>query len=704
MPFGPIYKIDLPQVEAKKRGAADSQADAAAPESDDSAEGEQEKASEGDKESDDDETAEDSDAERSSSDEEQDVPEESQEDVEAANESEDKDGEKSDAEEEEDESASEEEDAEAETSSKAPAKQPPPAENGTGATRGRGFAFIWYVVQSDAASALAALNGAEIQHGALERTAYKVTTQSRDRRKIKELRDAVFAKAQPPRKIAVDWSLSKDEWEKKKEESDVETDGEAEEDEEGDDSDLEPVAMDVDGEQELKGPSRPPQPEEGTTLFIRNLPFNATEQELRDLFRAFGTLRYARITVEKNTNRPKGNGFVCFWEKENADKVLEQAAMVARDAGTGANAISTTAGKANPFSMNSNAASSSASHNVHYSSILTADVSAPLTASLSLHGRLLSITPALKREDAQAKDATIQAARQKGDKRNTWLLREGVPFPDSALSKQLSTVETDKRLQSFTVRRKQLETNPALFVSKTRLSVRNLPLFVGDKTLKRLALHAVKTFAKEVKEGKRQDMSKEELMDETISAALESRSEIKKKKFAERPTAVIQSKVVRQPDRLDPIFTGNGLGRSRGYGFLEMRSFKDALKVARWANANKDVANLFVEWHIQEMESAIERLKKELRGDGSAASAKDTSAGSEGKEDKQSQLKRLTKRVEEVKAKGGKIEKSERGGLVMIEFSIENVTITRQRTARADAQRGRTVSRESGQMISFAAG
>ncbi|KDN44255.1 hypothetical protein K437DRAFT_290983 [Tilletiaria anomala UBC 951] len=589
-------------------------------------------------------------------------------------------------------------------------------------TRGRGFAFVWFVSYSDASTALTSVNGMSIQHGAAERLAYKSAVHSRDRRQIKVVWDRVKRLAQPARVVAVDWALAKDEWQKKQEEgedsaNEAEPEAEAGTKEEAgeEDSDLEPMAVNDgdDGDKVEEGQlTTLPQPEEGTTLFIRNLPFTASEVELRDLFRAFGSLRYARITMDKATGKSKGNGFVCFWSKDSADKVLDQAELVQRESGassmTGANAVGMkTAVTANPFSMTAASSGATPATN-HYSSLLTADVSAPLAASLSLHGRLLSIAPALKREDAQAREASAIAARQKGDKRNTWLLREGVPFPNSPLAGRLGgssegagatkgTAEIDKRLQSFTVRRKQLETNAALFVSKTRLSVRNLPLFVTDKVLKKLALHSVKEFGREAKAGEREDLSREEQVDLTLSAALEHGSESKRNKFIkERPTAVVQSKIVRQTDRLDPIL--GSVGRSRGYGFLEMRSFKDALKVVRWANANKDVTKLFVEWHLQELEGAVKVLRKDIAsgaekkesGKGAAAPA-----GLSAKEDNESRLKRLLKRIADIKETGNKgLDKGERGGLIMIEFSIENVTITRKRQERADHQKSAASKRK----------
>lgn len=46
--------------------------------------------------------------------------------------------------------------------------------------------------------------------------------------------------------------------------------------------------------------------------------------KLRFRFRAFGPLRYARITIDHATGRGRGTGFACFWNKEDADKALAQ--------------------------------------------------------------------------------------------------------------------------------------------------------------------------------------------------------------------------------------------------------------------------------------------------------------------------------------------------------------------------------------------
>ena len=47
-----------------------------------------------------------------------------------------------------------------------------------------------------------------------------------------------------------------------------------------------------------------------TTLYVGNLPFSATETELRDLFAQHGTVESAKVVNDRDTGRPRGFGFV----------------------------------------------------------------------------------------------------------------------------------------------------------------------------------------------------------------------------------------------------------------------------------------------------------------------------------------------------------------------------------------------------------
>jgi RNA recognition motif-containing protein len=58
------------------------------------------------------------------------------------------------------------------------------------------------------------------------------------------------------------------------------------------------------------------------TLFIRNISYDATKEELRELLAKFGKIVYLAICESKLTGSSKGTGFVMFQKKESAEKVL----------------------------------------------------------------------------------------------------------------------------------------------------------------------------------------------------------------------------------------------------------------------------------------------------------------------------------------------------------------------------------------------
>ena len=63
---------------------------------------------------------------------------------------------------------------------------------------------------------------------------------------------------------------------------------------------------------------------DSVTLHIENIPFLATEQELRELFSPFGEIEEVVIPTEHGTEKTKGFAFVTFVNEEGAQKALEQ--------------------------------------------------------------------------------------------------------------------------------------------------------------------------------------------------------------------------------------------------------------------------------------------------------------------------------------------------------------------------------------------
>ncbi|WVO15672.1 hypothetical protein L204_103333 [Cryptococcus depauperatus] len=557
-----------------------------------------------------------------------------------------------------------------------PSKLPPSSDPSKPAPppRARGFAFIWFLAKDDAEKAIEGVNG----------------------KAIKGTKDG------EGRIVAVDWALSKEKWaeakkgedgEKQESEADgfgsdsrsdlasdlsdsEEEDQDNESNEEASDSES-PEANtednedgDIDMEEGQSVKPTLPTVDVGNTLFVRNLPFETTEQELNALFRTFGPLRYAKITMDRETGRSRGTGFVCFWKTEHADQAIKESERVVQETGPNAIPVGGLAAK-NPFAL---------------PSLLTADPSSSLASRLVIHGRTLEVARAVTRETASLMKEDSERARNAADKRNTYLMREGVIFPNSPAAQSLPESEVEKRQASFNARKALLRGNPSLYISKTRLSIRQLPLFATDRTLKRLAIYAVKAFDAEVASGEREPLARVEEMDNTMSPSFASAKD-KKKKKKERETAVIQSKIIRQTEKIDPI---TGQGRSKGYGFLEMRSHKEALKVLRWANNNPEVGPLMWGWWKTELVDLKDHVVKTLdaaRKRGEQKEQATDNKKSESAEELEARLKKLEGRIVEGDERSGG---GMRGGkTLIIEFSIENVQVVKRRAEKiSSARRG----------------
>ncbi|KAJ7756779.1 hypothetical protein DFH07DRAFT_868169 [Mycena maculata] len=547
--------------------------------------------------------------------------------------------------------------------------------------RTKGYAFVWMLSKKDAERAIEGCNGMTVRAGLAEGMVSDKQKKKKQRRvekkKMKEVgaedykeeeAEEVDEKRAMERVIAVDWALSKDKWKEEKAKmglgdggdvqmDDVSSSGsgsgsgsESDSDDSEDDSNESDGHMGVhdgddsddsssDGEDDDEDSGTPikpqlPPPEEGTTLFVRNVPFTSTEDELRTLFRAFGPLRYARITLDSSTGRSRGTGFACFWNKEDADKVVEQSDLLRMET-TGSEAP-----KKNPFTL---------------PSILTPDPSSALARSLVLHGRTLDVVRAVTRDVAGKLKEDGERKREKADKRNMYLLREGVILPNTPAADTLTSIEIERRTASYNARRTLLKSNPSLFISKTRLSVRQIPIFVTERLLKRLAIHAVRAFQDDVKSGARAQLTADELaevQDEEEKEEVEPKKRMTKKMLLGRRTGVKQTKIVRQAERVDPV---TGKGRSKGYGFVEMHKHADALRVLRWANNNPDAGPLFEGWWKDELQDLAKAEKAKADGDRDDA-----------------RLKRLKDELEKGTTKKSK-------GTLIVEFSIENITTIQRR-------------------------
>ena len=195
---------------------------------------------------------------------------------------------------------------------------------------------------------------------------------------------------------------------------------------------------------------------------------------------------------------------------------------------------------------------------------------------------------------------------------------------------------------------------------------------MSERGLKRLALHACKAFEKEVKDHSREGLTPDEFSDTTASQEQHKlrgkAGEINApgKERAKLTSRVKQAKIVRLSDRVDTL---TGKGRSKGYGFLEMRDHADALRVLRWANNNPDVQTLLREWYKEEIKDLAKTLEKDTKGE-------DTT---------KAQLHRVKETLKEFEGQGDKAVRSKK--TLILEFSIENILIVKKRTSRGEEHR-----------------
>src|SRR5438034_3042826 len=60
-----------------------------------------------------------------------------------------------------------------------------------------------------------------------------------------------------------------------------------------------------------------------TKLFVGNLSFDITENDLQDAFAAHGTVVEANLMMDRATGRPRGFGFVTMSSPEEAQKAID---------------------------------------------------------------------------------------------------------------------------------------------------------------------------------------------------------------------------------------------------------------------------------------------------------------------------------------------------------------------------------------------
>ncbi|XP_030380716.1 RNA-binding protein 28 [Scaptodrosophila lebanonensis] len=173
--------------------------------------------------------------------------------------------------------------------------------------------------------------------------------------------------------------------------------------------------------------------QEGCTVFIKNVPFDAEDADLRKICRKFGIVQYAIINREHISGHSKGTAFVKFKTKESADLCLQAG------------------------------------------------------VEFVLMDQVLEPNPALSRDEIKTKQSESSKEDAGKDSRNLYLAREGLIMAGSKAAEGVSAADMSKRHQLEQVKTQVLK-NLNRFVSRNRLSIHNLPLNYDNEKLKQMAL------------------------------------------------------------------------------------------------------------------------------------------------------------------------------------------------------------------------
>eukprot|EP00388_Colpodella_angusta_P004416 GDKJ01014598.1.p1 GENE.GDKJ01014598.1~~GDKJ01014598.1.p1 ORF type:complete len:736 (-),score=275.23 GDKJ01014598.1:315-2330(-) len=356
---------------------------------------------------------------------------------------------------------------------------------------------------------------------------------------------------------------------------------------------------------------------ERKTVFVRNVPFEATETELIQTFKKFGSIDFAKIVKSKVDGSSRGTAFIKFRSIFSAEKVMQEEAEVQ-------NRLAEASGTA--FGNMAQATGSRAAKIA---------LTAPLEdLGVSLHGRRLICSSAVT--PSESAQLTVKKGEDGNEssrgKRRTMLekLKIGkIDLSDEAALSGMSKADAKRRNDAWDTIEKRTA-NPNITLNPLRLSVQNLPVVADGAQLREaLAKALIKNAAgrKELlsfcpnEEDKAKllawsnglkgelDFKRDQKHDEVIPKAL-------RKAFASAyHAAVPKVHVVKDTERTIEKDDGSKVHRSMGFAFVEMKS--ESLSRAAILSLNNDPTAFadtkrpIVNFALEDARALKEQKKKE---------------------------------------------------------------------------------------------
>lgn len=230
----------------------------------------------------------------------------------------------------------------------------------------------------------------------------------------------------------------KEESEEEEDDDDEEEEGDDddEEEEDDDDEDEEDDDEDEDDKEDIKDvkpeithrEKNHHEIEEGRTVFIKNVPYDADESTIKDVMSQFGTVEKVLINKERVSGHSKGTAFVIF-------KLMDSAEMSRKQ-----------------------------------------------SFKIQINNQFIEILEALKKKQIREKESKDKVPK---DSRNLYLLKEGVIMAGSPSAKEVSKSDMAQRLQ-LEQRCAQMLKSLNRFVSRERLTIHNLPANYTNNDLRQM--------------------------------------------------------------------------------------------------------------------------------------------------------------------------------------------------------------------------
>lgn len=215
-----------------------------------------------------------------------------------------------------------------------------------------------------------------------------------------------------------------------KEEEDDENEDDEDEDEDNFDEDRD--MKEEDTKEEVKFERKSNDEDHEYTIFVKNLTFDTTNENLHECFKKYGPIKYALTVRDPVSGHSKGTGFVRFLKKESVNMCLQQ------------------------------------------------------TGLMQLMNHTLEIYPSLPRQQIRSLEEN-KTKKEPTDTRHMYLLREGMVIAGSPAADGVSATDMSTRLRLEQMKSSMLK-NLNRFISSERLTIHNLPDTYDDAKMRKMVV------------------------------------------------------------------------------------------------------------------------------------------------------------------------------------------------------------------------